>query len=543
MFDNFKISTRLMMLTSSLLVLLTIVGFMGLRGVSGTSEGLRSVYESNTVPLVQLGEVLDVVYQSRANVITGMSADSSSAADVHFQAVEKVNEQLNRIWGDYRAAVVSAEVKEQAANFEQAWKDYAESGNKTVALARSGDYETASSFMKAESAKKFAAARDALLNLMRYEKETARDSFEKTSRSNTTTRTLVLITLLLGLAIGAGQSYGTIHSIASRLNLMQTTIGEIEHSSDYSKRVPITSRDELGQTAKSFNELMGVLQWETEEQKALIRKLEEAHNQLLQSEKMASIGQLAAGVAHEINNPIGYVNSNLGSLEKYIETLFRVLAACERAECELGDQPILEEIRSLKREADWEFIKQDILELLKESTDGIARVKRIVQDLKDFSHVDEAEWQWVDLHSGIDSTLNVVHNEIKYNAEVVKEYGELPQVECLAHQLNQVFMNVLVNASHAIGPDGHGRITIRSGTKDDKVWVEISDNGNGIAPENLKRIFDPFFTTKPVGKGTGLGLSLSYGIVEKHHGKIEVESEVGKGTTFRIWLPVRQAAG
>ena len=195
----------------------------------------------------------------------------------------------------------------------------------------------------------------------------------------------------------------------------------------------------------------------------------------------------------------------------------------------------------MKQEAEWDYLKQDIFDLLKESTDGIERVKRIVQDLKDFSHVDEAEWQWVDLHKGIDSTLNVVHNEIKYNAEVIKEYGDIPQVECLAHQLNQVFMNILVNASHAIGPEGHGRITIRTGAQDDMVWIEIADNGKGIAPENVKRIFDPFFTTKPIGKGTGLGLSLSYGIIDKHHGKIEVESEVGKGTTFRIWLPKRQA--
>ena len=260
MFDNLKISTRLMMLTGSLLTLLTIVGFMGIRGVSGTSEGLRSVYENNTVPLVQLGEVLDVVYQSRAQVITGMSADSSTAADVHFKEVSKVNEQLNRTWGDYKAAVASDEGKAQAASFDQAWKEYAESGNKTIELARSGDYETASTYMKTESAKKFDAARDALLNLMRHEKETAKNSFENTSKSNTTTKTVVLITLLLGLAIGAGQSYATIRSIGSRLDLMQTTIGEVEQTSDFSKRVPIDSSDEVGQTAKSFNELMGVLQ-------------------------------------------------------------------------------------------------------------------------------------------------------------------------------------------------------------------------------------------------------------------------------------------
>jgi len=281
------------------------------------------------------------------------------------------------------------------------------------------------------------------------------------------------------------------------------------------------------------------LQREKEEQKSLIKKLEQAHNQLLQSEKMASIGQLAAGVAHEINNPIGYVNSNLGSLGRYLEKIFRVVEVYERAELSLSDQPVLEEIHALKQELDWDYLKEDVRDLLRESDAGIVRVKSIVQDLKDFSHVDQAEWQWVDLHKGIDSTLNVVNNEIKYNAEVVKEYGDIPQVECLASQLNQVFMNMLINASHAIGESGHGKITIRTGVDKDMVWVEFADTGKGIAPENLARIFDPFFTTKPVGKGTGLGLSLAYGIIDKHHGHIEVESAVGMGATFRIWIPVR----
>jgi len=285
------------------------------------------------------------------------------------------------------------------------------------------------------------------------------------------------------------------------------------------------------------------LQQEKEEQNALIKKLEEAHNQLLQSEKMASIGQLAAGVAHEINNPIGYINSNFRTLGEYVEKLFRVTDAYERAEPALAGQLPLDEVRSLKQEVDWEFLKQDIRDLLRESGEGIGRVKQIVQDLKDFSHVDQGEWQWVDLHKGIDSTLNIVHNEIKYNAEVIKEYGVIPQVECLASQINQVFMNMLVNASHAIGEGGRGKITIRTGTEDEMVWIEFADTGKGISPENLKRIFDPFFTTKPVGKGTGLGLSLSYGIVEKHHGSIEVRSEVGKGTVFRIRLPIARPEG
>ncbi|MDO9068080.1 MAG: ATP-binding protein [Deltaproteobacteria bacterium] len=276
-----------------------------------------------------------------------------------------------------------------------------------------------------------------------------------------------------------------------------------------------------------------------DEVRSVNKRLEDAQNQLLQSEKMASIGQLAAGVAHEINNPVGYINSNLGTLQKYLRDLFDMLAAYEQAEPLLADHAeVLRNIGALKEKLDIGYLKEDVFALMGESQEGIARVKKIVQDLKDFSHVDEAEWQWTDIHKGIDSTLNIVWNEIKYKAEVIKEYGSLPEVECLPSQLNQVFMNMLVNAAHAI--EERGTITLRSGVEGEEVWVEFADTGKGIPPENLNRIFDPFFTTKPVGKGTGLGLSLSYSIVQKHHGRIVVSSEVGKGTTFRIWLPVSQ---
>ena len=269
-------------------------------------------------------------------------------------------------------------------------------------------------------------------------------------------------------------------------------------------------------------------------------RLHETQNQLLQAEKMASIGQLAAGVAHEINNPIGYVHSNLGTLEKYLREVFSVLAAYESAEASLAPEA-LSALRALKQKADLDFLREDIGSLMSESKEGITRVKQIVQDLKDFSHVGARDdWTWADLHHGIDSTLNIVNNELKYKAQVLKHYGKLPEIECLPSQLNQVFLNLLVNAGHAI--EERGTITIRSGVADDnEVWVEIADTGTGIAPEHLDRIFDPFFTTKPVGKGTGLGLSLSYGIVQKHDGRIEVESALGKGTTFRIRLPVRHA--
>lgn len=276
------------------------------------------------------------------------------------------------------------------------------------------------------------------------------------------------------------------------------------------------------------------------EQQLLIAKLQAAHDQLLQSEKMASIGQLAAGIAHEINNPIGFVNSNMGSLQNYFETLFVALDTCEQVIAELPNSTqIVARFAQVKAESEIDFLKQDIVDLMKESREGLRRVTDIVQSLKDFSHVGEANWQDADLHRGLDSTLNIVNNEIKYKADVVKQYGQLPLVRCLASQLNQVFMNLLINAAHAIKE--RGTITLRTGVVNDWVWVEISDTGAGIPEDIMNRIFEPFFTTKPVGSGTGLGLSLSYGIVRKHGGRIDVRSEPNKGSSFTVHLPINPA--
>jgi signal transduction histidine kinase len=272
-------------------------------------------------------------------------------------------------------------------------------------------------------------------------------------------------------------------------------------------------------------------------------RLSLAQQQLMQSEKLASIGQLAAGVAHEINNPIGYVFSNFETLGTYIGRMLEMFKVYEEAEPSIANPEVLARLREMRAAIDLAYLIEDIPVLMSESREGITRVRKIVQDLKDFSRVDASdEWEWADLHAGIDSTLNIVSNEVKYKAEVVREYGAIPEVECLPSQLNQVFMNLIVNAAHAISPARRGRITIRTGATLQDVWVEIEDTGSGISRDNLARIFDPFFTTKPVGTGTGLGLSLSYGIIQKHSGRIEVQSEVGKGTTFRVTLPIHQTA-
>ena len=246
---------------------------------------------------------------------------------------------------------------------------------------------------------------------------------------------------------------------------------------------------------------------------------------LLQAQNMASIGQLAAGVAHEINNPVGFVTSNIGTLKSYADTLFELVESSATAE--------------QRSKADFDFMKEDTAALLRESMDGLRRVRDIVQALKDFSEAGESQWQQTDLHEGLESALNALANELRFKAQVEKYYGKLPLLRGQPGQLNQVFRNILLNAIQAI--PGQGIIRIVTSADRETVQVRIQDNGVGIPPENLGRIFDPFFTTKPVGSGTGLGLYLAYGIVSKHGGRINVISEPGKGTAFTVVLPLRSA--
>ncbi|WP_202843617.1 ATP-binding protein [Luteimonas saliphila] len=283
------------------------------------------------------------------------------------------------------------------------------------------------------------------------------------------------------------------------------------------------------------------LQQRHDELQAAHHRLAGAQEQLLQSEKMASIGLLAAGVAHEINNPIGYVHSNLGTLHEYIGALFALIERQDAALQSPDPASEREDVRVQRERLDIDFILGDLPKLMAESREGIERVTKIVQDLKEFSYLGRGDpMRPSDLHKGLESTLNIVWNDLKYKVRVEKHYGELPLVECHLSEINQVLMGLLINAGQSI--DNRGTIVIATGAEDGEAWISIADNGCGIPAEALPRIFDPFYTSKPIGRGTGLGLAIAYRIVSKHHGRIEVTSEVGVGSTFRVVLPVVQPA-
>lgn len=269
--------------------------------------------------------------------------------------------------------------------------------------------------------------------------------------------------------------------------------------------------------------------------------LQEMQAQLLQNDKMASIGQLSAGIAHEINNPMGFINSNLGTLEKYVDKFDRYIATLEATVEQSADPQQQQTVAELRKQLKLEYVLKDVRQLLAESEEGAGRVMKIVKDLKTFARSDTEQLGSADLNQCLDSTLTIIWNQIKYVAELVKEYGKLPKVTCNVQQINQVLLNLLVNAAHAVedkGGEELGTVAIRTWADDKNAFVAISDTGCGIPEEIRSRIFDPFFTTKEVGKGTGLGLSISHEIIKKHGGELTMSSELGKGTTFTISLPL-----
>jgi PAS domain S-box-containing protein len=323
---------------------------------------------------------------------------------------------------------------------------------------------------------------------------------------------------------------------------------------DRVSQVVFTSKDITEEQQKSeairtlnddLNSAMAQVQSKNKMLEDALSQLKENQGHLLQSEKMASIGQLAAGVAHEINNPTGFVNSNLKTLEGYAGDLlglvdrYRQLFGDLRSDGPLRNEQLFEalsDIEEAEENIDIEYLREDIPELIRESREGMDRITKIVKDLKDFAHPEEEEKNFADINACIESTLNIVWNEIKYKAKLKKHFGDIPPLPCYPGQLNQVFMNLLVNAAQSI--TDQGVIDVRTEVANGRARIVISDTGCGIPQKNLPKIFDPFYTTKPIGKGTGLGLHLVYGIINKHGGDISVESKVGEGTTFTIEIPL-----
>jgi two-component system NtrC family sensor kinase len=296
---------------------------------------------------------------------------------------------------------------------------------------------------------------------------------------------------------------------------------------------------QLSASVKELGEFNDALEGKMQER---TKSLVTLQTQLLQSEKFSAIGQLAAGVAHEINNPIGFINSNLQTLQQYVVHYTRLLGILNKLEKALKDKDqqgaadVVASWEKIRTETNFAFMGGDIDNLLKESMEGTQKIGKIVADLRTLASPDRGMMNSVNIETLTESMLNIVHNEIKYKAELKKEYGALPLIVCNPQEIGQVFVNLFINAAQAI--KDKGTITVATYMKDEYVAIDVTDTGCGIAPENITRIFDPLFTTKDPGAGVGLGLSLSYAIVRKHKGTISFNSKSGEGTTFTVMLPV-----
>lgn len=271
------------------------------------------------------------------------------------------------------------------------------------------------------------------------------------------------------------------------------------------------------------------------------QQLKEQHNALMRNEKLATLGTLSAGVAHEINNPLAFVYSNLGSLNGYIDSYQKLLQMVQRWQADDQLKPEQTEALSQLIEAeDLAFISEDITGLLADSQEGLDRLKDIVQNLRRFAHSQDTDWEDVDVIDGLESTLKILNSQLKNTVTVEKHFTALPSVPGKANELNQIFLNIIVNACHAMKHTERPLLRIETRPEDEEILVQITDNGCGMDEEVLKSLFDPFFTTKPVGEGTGMGMSITYSIIKNHQGRLQVASKPGIGSRFSIYLPLKR---
>ncbi|EAW35564.1 ATP-binding protein [Lyngbya sp. PCC 8106] len=425
--------------------------------------------------------------------------------------------------------------------YEQVVDDYAQRQRMILNLLAKDQWETAdfsrterqiNRFLNSPPAVKFSRYSDELKTLIESSEQQIEQAEQALVKADQFRTFVILASLLLSVIIATILAFYTGRTIARPIQKVTEVAQTVTGTEDFDLRVPVTSTDEVGILAISFNQLIEWIEHYT-------RELNETQTQLIQTEKMSSLGQMVAGIAHEINNPIGFIHGNLIHIESYAEELLNVVTLFREHRSQVSP-----EVTTLIEESDLDFIREDFPKILQSMRMGTDRICEIVLSLRNFSRLDEAQVKACDLHEGLESTLLLLNHRLNSQIDIVKNYGQIPEVACHPAQINQVFMNILSNAIDALLEQENQldkKIMILTESQDEEVIIRISDNGGGIPAEILGKLFDPFFTTKPVGKGTGLGLAISYKIIEKHQGKIQVHSSEHEGTEFMITLPIQSS--
>ncbi len=495
--------------------------------------------------------------------------------------IDKINENVD-LYENLRLEYgseeeYSAEEERLYSAFDQKWEEYQDLSFEFFKLSSEYKNQQALELLNGQARDVFNEYSTGLTELVEIYKKNVIEAAEQAGRAYEGTRFITTVLLIIAVLLSILLTIIIVRLIIIPVYRLEIAAKKVADD-DLDVQVKITSNDELGQLSKSFNQMTLSLkeakdkesvqkeklrmQWEVlretnqeleikskhlEKQKSktekkniqledAMAKLKETQNQLVQSEKMASVGQLTAGIAHEINNPINFISSNINPLKRDLEDILALLSRYDETLKKCGSREEFNNIENYKEEIEYSFLLNEIKQLLNGIDEGAKRTTEIVRGLRNFSRLDEEDKKLANINEGIESTLLMLRNQLKDRIEVIKDFGDIPPILCYPGQLNQVVMNVLNNAGQSI--EGKGKIIIHTKSEDLNIVISIKDTGKGMTDEVREHIFEPFYTTKDVGRGTGLGLSISYGIVQDHNGQIEVKSKPEKGTEFIITLPL-----
>ena len=586
-FRNLRIKTKLILGFGSTLIILIGVNVFSINGLN-TLKSEIDEFEQNWLPrTIAITEINTNSSNLRREQLQYAFAPNEKLkqeeTELLIKYIDKINENIDKYESlksqfadpdDYLALEDSI-----YSSFQQNWEEYLDLSFDFMQLSKDNKNLEALDLMNTQAREAFDDYSTDLSMLVDICTQNAINSAEKARKTQKGTHFVTMLLLIVAVVLSAFLTIILVRLIIVPVYRLENASQKVAKG-ELDVEVKVTGNDEMGKLSRSFNQMTKSLkdakekenvqaerlrmQWDVlsetnqeleekskrlEKQKkqtekknqqieSAMNKLKETQNQLVQSEKMASVGQLTAGIAHEINNPINFVTSNISPLKRDLDDIMNLLNMYSDASEKSDPQDEFKNINKFKDEIDYDFILQEIKQLLNGIEEGAKRTIEIVRGLRNFSRLDESDKKLSDINEGIESTLLMLRNQLKNRIEVIKEFGSIPQILCYPGKLNQVFMNILNNASQSI--EGEGEIIISTTYGNKNVFISIKDSGKGMSKKIMDHIFEPFYTTKDVGKGTGLGLSISYGIVQEHNGKIEVKSELSTGTEFIITLPVEE---